>query len=215
MRQGAILRKMRRLNYEDGTNVDDQLVHTAAYGKLFEYLVTGGHDVVADAGKPWPPLAREPDCKDGEEKGEDKGKWVCRGSGHVKFIKCLEEGYNYGMVRMELTKNGTLEILMCHELIHEEVLPMPSKKGKAYTWHCKKDWAYRTARRTFAVRFDDDMDAMDWKARAERSKGNNERVRRSRGLDVTDLGGNKEEEEDFCSDFQKRLSTVAGGGGTA
>ena len=42
-------------------------------------------------------------------------------STHVKFIKCLEEGYNCGMIKMELTKNGTLETLMCHELTQEEV----------------------------------------------------------------------------------------------
>ena len=39
----------------------------------------------------------------------------------VQFIKCLEEGYNCGMIRMELTKNGTLDTLMRHELTHEEV----------------------------------------------------------------------------------------------
>lgn len=39
----------------------------------------------------------------------------------MKFIKCLQEGYNCGMIRMELTKNGTLETLMCHELTREEV----------------------------------------------------------------------------------------------
>ena len=33
----------------------------------------------------------------------------------------MEEGYNCGMIRVELTKTGTLDTLMCHELIHEEV----------------------------------------------------------------------------------------------
>lgn len=38
-----------------------------------------------------------------------------------QFIKCMEEGYNCGMIRAEITKNGTLQTLMCHELTHEEV----------------------------------------------------------------------------------------------
>jgi len=38
-----------------------------------------------------------------------------------QFIKCLEEGYNCGMIRMELTKAGTLTTLMRCELTNEEV----------------------------------------------------------------------------------------------
>ena len=40
---------------------------------------------------------------------------------YFQFIKCLEEGYNCGMIRLELTKNGKLDTLMRHELTHEEV----------------------------------------------------------------------------------------------
>lgn len=75
---------------------------------------------------------------------------------------------------------------------------MPSKKGKAYTWRVK-DWAYRTATRTFAIRFDDDMDALSWKTQLEESKRNNRRVRK--GEDVPDL-------DDVCSTFQN-MSTAA------
>ena len=61
---------------------------------------------------------------------------------------------------------------------------MPSKKGKAYTWRCK-DWAYRTATRTFAIRFDDDMEALKWKTELEQSKINNRRM--CRGLDIPNI----------------------------
>ena len=81
---------------------------------------------------------------------------------------------------------------------------MPSKKGRAYTWRCK-DWAYRTARRTFALRFGDDMEALTWKVWAEQSKTNNARVRQ--GLDVPDL-------QDVCSSFG-RLSAAGAGGAPA
>lgn len=80
---------------------------------------------------------------------------------------------------------------------------MPSKKGKAYTWRCK-DWAYRTTHRTFALRFDDDMDALRWKEEVERSKVNNRRVRR--GLDVPDVSG-KALDDDVCDAFG-RLSAA-------
>lgn len=66
-----------------------------------------------------------------------------------------------------------------------QVMPMDSKKGKSYTWHCV-DWAYFTAydgiRRTLAIRFDDEMEAVRWKSLTEESKVNNCRVRA--GLDV-------------------------------
>ena len=77
---------------------------------------------------------------------------------------------------------------------------MPSKRGKAYTWVCK-DWAFRTMTRTFAIRFDDEMDALKWKNMFEQSKMNNCRVRR--GLDIPDVS----DVDDVCSIFQK--STLA------
>lgn len=80
------------------------------------------------------------------------------------------------------------------------------KQGKAYTWRCK-DWAYRTATRTFAIRFNDDMDAMEWKEQLEQSKRNNCRVRR--GLDVPDLSHSGKNVDDFCSAFQEKMSTTA------
>ena len=111
----------------------------------------------------------------------------------------MQEGYNCGMIRMELTKSGTVETLMCHELTFEEVLPMPSKKGKAYTWRTK-DWAYRTARRTFALRFEKDIDALQWKTQVEETKANNSNVRK--GVGVPDL-------EDVCSTFGKQSTSIA------
>lgn len=87
-----VLKKLQRVN---GEGDEVQLLHTSPRAKLFEYV------------------------KDGE--GNDEGTWKCRGEGQVKFIRCLEEGYNRGMIRMELTKNCTLEILMCHEVTHEDV----------------------------------------------------------------------------------------------
>mmetsp|Transcript_17183 Transcript_17183/g.29584 ORF Transcript_17183/g.29584 Transcript_17183/m.29584 type:complete len:326 (+) Transcript_17183:51-1028(+) len=190
MKQESILKKIQRLNYE-GT---DQLVHTAAYAKLFEYVKDKD-----DVSKNSSVLRQMPKDDNDASKKEDLG-WKYRGSGNVKFIKCMEEGYNCGMIRLELTKNGTLDTLMCHELIHEEVMPMPSKKGKAYTWRCK-DWAYMTAVRTFAIRFEDDMDALSWKSQLEQSKTNNQRVRR--GLDIPDVSA----VDDVCSSLQN-LSTT-------
>jgi len=80
---------------------------------------------------------------------------------------------------------------------------MPAKKGKAYTWISKKDWAYGiTASRTFAIRFDDDMEALKWKTQLEQSKANNCRVRK--GLDVPDVSAAV---DDVCSTFGN-LSTM-------
>mmetsp|Transcript_11041 Transcript_11041/g.24342 ORF Transcript_11041/g.24342 Transcript_11041/m.24342 type:complete len:294 (+) Transcript_11041:139-1020(+) len=124
MRQESILKKMKRLNYEDD---EDQLLHTAAFAKLFEYVKD--YDVVATNSSAATARSEE-DTNGSNSKAAVEGAWIYRGSGHVKFIKCLEEGYNCGMIRMELTKNGTIETLMCHELTHEEVVPMPSKKRK-------------------------------------------------------------------------------------
>ncbi len=88
-----ILKKWQRAN---GEGDEDQLLHTSSRAKLFEYV------------------------KSNDEDDED-GAWTFRGEGQVKFIRCLEEGYNRGMIRMELTKNFTLETLMCHEITTEDV----------------------------------------------------------------------------------------------
>jgi len=201
MRRDFILRRMKIVNCEDE---DDRLMGTtSASAKLFEYVKD--YDVVANAWRRNKPTNVKNDGGEDSEKAAVEGaKWVYRGSGYVRFLKCLVEGYNCGMVRMQLTKNGTLEILMCHELTQEEVVSMPSKKGKAYTW-IAKDWAYdRNATRTFAIRFDDDMEAMSWRAQVERSKINNCRVRR--GIDVPDIilgNDNAKVVDDVCSDFEK------------
>lgn len=88
-----ILKKLQRAN---GEGDEVQLLHTSSQAKLFEYAK-------------------------GDEGNDNEGTWVYRGEGQVKFIRCLEEGYNRGMIRMELTKNCTLEVLMCHEVTHEDV----------------------------------------------------------------------------------------------
>lgn len=88
-----ILKKLQRVN---GEGEEVQLLHVSPRAKLFEYVK-------------------------GNEGNDDEGTWAYRGEGQVKFIRCLEEGYNRGMIRMELTKNFTLEILMCHEVTHEDV----------------------------------------------------------------------------------------------
>lgn len=162
-----ILKKWQRAN---GEGDEDQLLHTSSRAKLFEYV------------------------KSNDEGGED-GTWTFRGEGQVKFIRCLEEGYNRGMIRMELTKNFTLETLMCHEITTEEAMPMNSKKGKAYTWFSNKDWAYKTSKKTFAIRFDDSLQALEWKQMFESSKANNCNVRR--GVGVPDEAA----VEDVCSNF--------------
>ena len=119
-----ILKKLQRVN---GEGDEVQLLHTSSRAKLFEYVKGTGNDVIND----------------------NEGTWTYRGEGQVKFIRCLEEGYNRGMIRMELAKKCTLEILMCNEVTHEEAVPMTSNKGKAYTWICK-DWAYTNSKKTFA-----------------------------------------------------------------
>ena len=88
-----ILKKLQRAN---GEGDEVQLLHTSSRAKLFEHVK-------------------------GNEGNDGDGTWVYRGEGQVKFIRCLEEGYNRGMIRMELTKNCTLEVLMCHEVTHEDV----------------------------------------------------------------------------------------------
>ncbi|KAL7536893.1 hypothetical protein ACHAWF_005592 [Thalassiosira exigua] len=100
----------------------------------------------------------------------------------LKFIKYLdEEGYDCDIIRMELTKNDTLHTLIHHELTHKE------------------DWAYHTATRTFVIRFDEDMEALQWKVLLERNERNNCRVRR--GLYVPD-GSTM---DDMCSSFKNSL----------
>ena len=69
------------------------------------------------------------------------------------------------------------------------------KKGHAYTWRCK-DWASSTTVKTFAVRFINGMDALNFKSQLESSKLNNCRVRR--GLDIPDVHA----VDDICSSFQ-------------
>mmetsp|Transcript_21446 Transcript_21446/g.33676 ORF Transcript_21446/g.33676 Transcript_21446/m.33676 type:complete len:250 (-) Transcript_21446:2077-2826(-) len=166
-----VLKKLQRVN---GEGDEVQLLHTSSRAKLFEY-VKGGED-------------------------NDEGTWAYRGEGQVKFIRCLEEGYNRGMIRMELTKNCTLEILMCHEVTHEDAMSMNSNRGKAYTWICK-DWAYDATKKTFAIRFDDSMQALEWKQMFEQSKINNCNVRRGVGIP------NAAAVDDVTSTF-KSLSTA-------
>ena len=69
------------------------------------------------------------------------------------------------------------------------------KKGNAYTWRCK-DWSASTTLKTFALRFDNGMKAVEFKAQLESSKLNNCRVRR--GLDIPDVHA----VDDICSSFQ-------------
>lgn len=211
--QARLLKRIRSINCEDEDG--DQLLHTSAFAKLFEYIKPGCYDV---------------DAKRFVEPSSSEGSWKYRGRGSIKFIKCMEEGYNLGMIRLEMIKPGTLEAILRHELTHEEVrtmflllrrthflyslkqtaclfplqvVPMPSKKGKSYTW-IAKDWAFNTSRRTFAIRFDDDLQALEWKTRVEQSKVNNQRVRR--GLDIPDLSAL----DDVCATFlSTRLSPKA------
>lgn len=187
------VKKLWEVNYGDE---DDRLVQTTRRCKLYEFVTW--YDVVKGETLSRPPwvLATEEE----REELQRSGKWKYRGEGQVKFIQTLEEGYNCGMIRMEMIHEGTLNTLMCHELLEETMVPMASKKGKSYTWKCK-DWAYRTMRRTFAIRFGDEFEAIKWKSLVEQSKMNNCRVRR--GLDVPDT-----KDVDELSDVLKRMSTM-------
>jgi len=68
-------------------------------------------------------------------------------------------------------------------------------KGNAYTWRCK-DWASSTKVKTFALRFDNGVESVNFKAQLESSKLNNCRVRR--GLDIPDVHA----VDDICSSFK-------------
>eukprot|EP00956_Cyclotella_meneghiniana_P010753 scaffold15062_cov60-Cyclotella_meneghiniana.AAC.1 len=175
---------------------DDRLVQTTARCKLFEFVtyydVTKGETL---ATPPWLLTTQEE-----KDDLQAQGKWKYRGTGQVRFIQTLEEGYNCGMIRMEMIHEGTLNTLMCHELLDEPMIPISSKKGKSYTWKCK-DWAYRTMPRTFAIRFSDEYEATKWKSLAEQSKVNNSRIRR--GIDVPES-----KEVDDLSDVLRRMCTM-------
>lgn len=222
-RREGVLQRIKSLQYDDGE--EDALVHKSAGCKLFELVRS------EDVAGPGPSSLRtEPN------KEASNAKWEYLGSGQVKvsssnstllrmprcfvlincqFIKCMEEGYSRGMIRMELVKNGTLDILMRHELTDEEVsiqshsVPISpdtephahiphsplkifnqsAKKGKAFTWRAR-DWAHKTSLRTFSIRFVEELDALDWKQQAEQSKANNCNIRK--GIDVPEF-------DDICS----------------
>lgn len=175
-RREGVLQRIKSLQYDDGE--EDALVHKSAGCKLFELVRS------EDVAGPGPSSLRtEPN------KEASNAKWEYLGSGQVKFIKCMEEGYSRGMIRMELVKNGTLDILMRHELTDEEIFNQSAKKGKAFTWRAR-DWAHKTSLRTFSIRFVEELDALDWKQQAEQSKANNCNIRK--GIDVPEF-------DDICS----------------
>jgi hypothetical protein len=93
---------------------DDRLVQTTGHCKLYEFVTW--FDVVKNQ-----ELSRPPWLLSEKEKESMEGKWKYRGTGQVKFIQTLEEGYNCGMIRMEMIHEGTLNTLMCHELLEEPV----------------------------------------------------------------------------------------------
>lgn len=72
-RQESVLRKIRRLNYDEGGEGEDKLISKAASARLFEYVKD--YDVVAAASAFKAP---------GSEEGGSEGAWKYRGSGHVK-----------------------------------------------------------------------------------------------------------------------------------
>lgn len=105
------VQRLWQVNYgEDG----DRHIRTTGLCKLYEFVTW--YDVVKNKR-----LSKEPWTLSAEEKEKVKGKWKCRGSGRVKFIQNLMEGYNCGMIRMEMIHEGTLNTLMCHQLIEEPV----------------------------------------------------------------------------------------------
>lgn len=100
-----------QVNYgEDG----DRHIRTTGLCKLYEFVTW--YDVVKNKR-----LSKEPWTLSSEEKKKVEGKWKFRGSGRVKFIQNLVEGYNCGMIRMEMIHEGTLNTLMCHQLLEEPV----------------------------------------------------------------------------------------------
>ncbi|KAL3804986.1 hypothetical protein ACHAWO_001844 [Cyclotella atomus] len=187
-----IAKKLWKANYGDE---DDRFIQATGPCKLYEFITY--FDAVENEYVATPPWQLS---EEASKELERNGKWKCRGTGRVRFIQDLEEGYNCGMIRMEMIQESTLNTMMCHELLQEPVLPMKSKKGTSYTWKCK-DWAYRTMKRTFAIRFDDHMEAVKFKNLAEESKVNNCRVRS--GLDVPDT-----KEVDELSNVLKRMCTM-------
>ena len=87
--------------------------------------------------------------------------------------------------RFQLTPNLTRNIPNSPLKIFNQ----SAKKGKAFTWRAR-DWAHKTALRTFSIRFVEELDALDWKQQAEQSKANNCNIRK--GIDVPEF-------DDICS----------------
>jgi len=109
------VKKLWEVNYGDE---DDRLIQTTGFCQLYEFVTW--FDVVKSEMLSRPPwISSKKDDDDKEEKVE--GKWKYRGKGQVKFVQTLEEGYNCGMIRMEMIRAGTLNTLMCHELLEESV----------------------------------------------------------------------------------------------
>jgi hypothetical protein len=106
--RSEIAKKLWKANYGDE---DDRFVQATDPCKLYEFITY--YDPIATP--PWE-LSEE-----GKKELESNGTWKYRGTGRVKFIQTLEEGYNCGMIRMEMLQDGTLNALMCHELLQEPV----------------------------------------------------------------------------------------------
>lgn len=82
VRQESILRRLLRLNYEDGEN---HLLHTTSFAKLFEYVKD--YDIVAERKTSDVALSWSED--DSKSDSTAEGVWKHRGSGYVKVRRSL------------------------------------------------------------------------------------------------------------------------------
>ena len=119
------VKKLWEVNYGDE---DDRLVQTTGRCKLYEFVTW--YDVVTGETLSRPPWVLTTDEE--REELQQSGMWRYRGGGQVKFIQTLEEGYNCGMIRMEMIHEGTLNTLMCHELLEESVSVFADEYLDAY-----------------------------------------------------------------------------------
>jgi len=106
-------------------------------------------------------------------------RWVKRGCGQIRFLKQLEEDIYKGTVHMKMFHEGTRRLLLFHSVdpeLETKKLDMgnsSAKKGEkpkpSYLWTAL-DHADRRRKRTFAVQFRSELEALEWKDWFERSK---------------------------------------------
>lgn len=118
-----------------------------------------------------------PKAKLYENKG---GSWLDRGLCSVKFLRDVEEGeYSFGMIRMRLVMTNL------NESITLKIDDLQA--NRLGTSNDKPAYAWRAQGYTYSLRFPTVADSLQWKDFYERSRANNQSIRRGHsGVDATD-----------------------------